>query len=466
MIRRHLFALRLLLLAADLVIAVVIFRVLGQLRFGDAAWTTLWQALHVNGVEGAVFYAVGWISILWFLGLYQFRVRWTVSGEFNDMLAASFIMAFSVMSFLYLANLAVSRLFILALLVCQPLVTVASRLAMRRGFEWARRRGRNRSFMVIVGVGQEAQDFADAVERHAELGIAVVGHLRAPGEDDEVTRPILGEGDELGRVLHQTVVDEVAVCVAPRAGDWAQPLIRLAADEGKRVRVPTRAEPRALDLAVEELDGLLVRSYVNGPTRMLSLAAKRTIDLAGAVVGLVALSPVFAVTALAILVREGRPVLYEQTRVGLHGRPFQLHKFRSMVRDADERFAEVAHLNERYAIAYKAAADTRITPLGRVLRSTSIDELPQLWNVLRGEMSLVGPRPPLPREVREYDIWHRRRLSMKPGITGLWQVEARGEADFDNCVQRDLQYIDGWSLGLDLRILAKTVPAVVARTGK
>ena len=162
---------------------------------------------------------------------------------------------------------------------------------------------------------------------------------------------------------------------------------------------------------------------------------------------------------------QGRPIYYNHTRIGLHGRPFTMHKFRTMVRDADAQFDEVQHLNEREQVTFKSADDPRITPFGRFLRATSIDELPQLWNVLRGEMSLVGPRPPLEREIIQYDVWHRRRLSMKPGITGLWQVEARTEPAFDSWVERDLAYIDRWSLALDLKILLQTVPAVLRRTG-
>ena len=167
-----------------------------------------------------------------------------------------------------------------------------------------------------------------------------------------------------------------------------------------------------------------------------------------------------------IRLREGSPILFRQTRVGFHGRPFTIYKFRTMIPDAEEQLDAVRHLNERDRVAFKATNDPRITPLGRWLRKTSIDELPQLWNVLTGSMSLVGPRPPLPAEVIEYDIWHRRRLSMKPGITGLWQVEARHEPDFDRWVERDLIYIDGWSIWLDIKILAKTLPAVVAHGGR
>jgi lipopolysaccharide/colanic/teichoic acid biosynthesis glycosyltransferase len=175
---------------------------------------------------------------------------------------------------------------------------------------------------------------------------------------------------------------------------------------------------------------------------------------------------VLLVTAILVRVRDGSPVIFRQTRVGLHGRPFTILKFRTMAPDAEDRLHEVAHLNELEGAAFKASNDPRMSPLGRRLRKLSIDELPQLWNVLRGEMSLVGPRPPLPSEVVEYDIWHRRRLSMKPGITGLWQVESRHERNFDRWVELDLSYIDRWTLWLDFRILLRTMPSVMMTRGR
>ncbi len=152
---------------------------------------------------------------------------------------------------------------------------------------------------------------------------------------------------------------------------------------------------------------------------------------------------------------------FRQARVGLHGRPFQIIKFRSMVVDAEARVAELAEANEINGHAFKVTDDPRVTPIGRRLRRWSLDELPQLWNVLRGDMSLVGPRPPLVSEVSGYDLWHRRRLSMKPGITGLWQVRARREPEFDRWVADDLEYIDRWSLWLDLQIMFRTIPAAL-----
>jgi exopolysaccharide biosynthesis polyprenyl glycosylphosphotransferase len=241
----------------------------------------------------------------------------------------------------------------------------------------------------------------------------------------------------------------------------------VASGEGKTVRIAVDPIEEILPSAVqEEFDGIIVRSLVNDGQREAALILKRLIDVVGAAVGLVLLSPLLLGAAIALRLRDGSPVLFRQERVGLHGRPFTMLKFRTMVVDAEDRLAEVSHMNERNGAAFKATNDPRITPVGRFLRRTSIDELPQLWNVLAGSMSLVGPRPPLPDEVAEYDVWHRRRLSMKPGITGLWQVEARHEPDFDRWVEHDLIYIDGWSIWLDLKILARTLPALLAHGGR
>ena len=177
--------------------------------------------------------------------------------------------------------------------------------------------------------------------------------------------------------------------------------------------------------------------------------------------GLALLAPFFVVIAWAIRRGDGGPVLFRQTRVGLHGRPFQVIKFRSMEMGAEARVAELAQANEINGHAFKITDDPRVTPIGRRLRRWSLDELPQLWNVLRGDMSLVGPRPPLVSEVSGYDLWHRRRLSMKPGITGLWQVRSRREPEFDRWVEDDLEYIDRWSLWLDFQILFRTIPAAL-----
>jgi exopolysaccharide biosynthesis polyprenyl glycosylphosphotransferase len=195
-------------------------------------------------------------------------------------------------------------------------------------------------------------------------------------------------------------------------------------------------------------------------------AAKRTLDIVGSVIGLVLLAPIFMIVALLVRLTSRGPALFVQERCGLGGRVFKFYKFRTMVADAEARKAELAHLNEMSGPVFKIARDPRITPVGAFLRKSSLDELPQLWNVLKGDMSLVGPRPPLPDEVRQYNACQAQRLSVIPGITGLWQVSGRSSLpSFDNWLALDLEYANRQSLKLDLQILLKTVAVVVLAKG-
>ena len=202
--------------------------------------------------------------------------------------------------------------------------------------------------------------------------------------------------------------------------------------------------------------------------RRVELAVKRLMDIVGAAAALVLLAPVLGLVALGIMVAQGRPVLFRQPRAGLGGRPFLIAKFRTMRVGADDERDALRDRNEvtGTAAAFKLTDDPRITRIGRFLRRSSLDELPQLWNVLRGEMSLVGPRPHPFDDVTRYEPWHLRRLSMKPGITGLWQVSARSDADFDRWVALDLEYIDNWSILLDLKVALKTIPALLRAEGR
>jgi exopolysaccharide biosynthesis polyprenyl glycosylphosphotransferase len=193
--------------------------------------------------------------------------------------------------------------------------------------------------------------------------------------------------------------------------------------------------------------------------------AKRAFDIVAATLLLILLSPLLALLALIIRLDSKGPVIFRQTRCGKDGKLFIFYKFRGMVADAEARQAEFDHLNEAQGPIFKMKHDPRVTRVGRVLRRTSLDELPQLWNVLRGEMSLVGPRPPLPKEVERYEAWHQARLRAVPGITGLWQVSGRSHLGFDEMTRLDIEYLNVWSLALDLRILVRTVVAVVFAHG-
>ena len=223
---------------------------------------------------------------------------------------------------------------------------------------------------------------------------------------------------------------------------------------------------RVARLELEELEGVPFLTFTTTPSNETQLALKRALDVAVSLLVLALAGPAIGIAALAIRSTSPGSVLFKQKRIGLNGRMFTLYKFRTMIEDAHARREEVAHLNEMNGPAFKAKDDPRVTPVGRFLRRFSLDEIPQLWNVLKGDMSLVGPRPPIPEEVASYHRWHRRRLSMKPGLTCLWQISGRNDIqDFDRWMKLDLQYIDNWSPTLDLKILLRTIPAVLSGKG-
>jgi len=254
----------------------------------------------------------------------------------------------------------------------------------------------------------------------------------------------------------------VAICLPFSMEHLIEQAAHLCQQGGKVVRIPAAPVDRVLSLGrVENLDGVGVSSLANGPDRAIGLLTKRLLDVVGSAIAMILLAPVIVLVGLLVRVDSAGPILFRQERVGLHGRTFIVVKFRSMCCDAEDKLEGLKSRNEIQGHAFKLDNDPRVTRVGRLLRKTSLDELPQLWNVLRGEMSLVGPRPPLPSEVANYDVWHRRRLSMKPGMTGLWQIGARRSPEFDRWVEKDLEYIDTWSLWLDIKIVLKTVPAML-----
>ncbi len=455
------------LMLADGLSAIAVFLLLWNLRFDVLGGS--WAVTSLRPVQLAVAYALLWVGSLWLLGLYRLRVHWGLRGEIVDVLRATVVALAVALSILFLFDLTeVSRVFLGMLLLAQPAVTITIRVVLRRVLERMRSRGQIRRQMLIVGAGPEAEAFANGVERQPELGLQIIGHLRGDREQAiTVSRTVVGTIEDIEIVLHSRVVDEVAICLSP--GDWSyvEPVTRICEEEGKLVRVSIAALGGVLTGGhFEEVGGLPIVTYLYGPDRFLSMLAKRVFDILASAVLLVLLSPLLLAIAAYLRITDGPPVLFRQHRVGLHGRPFICLKFRTMVPEAEELFPEIEHLSEVRGAAFKMTDDPRVTKVGRFLRRSSLDELPQLWNVLRGEMSIVGPRPAPPREVDQYSIWHRRRLSMRPGLTGLWQVTARSESDFDRRVELDLDYIDRWSLWMDFKILVRTIPAIVGQDGR
>ena len=463
MLRRHASGFRALLMLADAGLAFALLVVLSVLRFGEN-WLGIWRPLLEQPALVAVGYSLAWVAILWLQGLYRPRSRWTIRSEALAIGRATVVLALITGTVLFAFRLPdVSRLYLLLLFPSQWLVTLATRVALRLVFERLRARGYNQRFVLVVGTQERARKFAAKLEDHRELGLRVVGFL---GDEPPTDLPskwrYLGSVDRIEDFLHQTVIDEVALCLPFTEWDRMNAIAHLCEEEGKIVRVPVDMLDRAFAAGqFEDLDGTPVYSLVSGPDRTVALVVKRAFDIVVAGLAMIVGSPLLLGIAVWIRLRDGSPVLFRQTRIGLHGRTFEMLKFRTMAVDAEMRLEELIQHSEVEGAAFKMTDDPRVTRSGRLLRRSSLDELPQLWNVIRGSMSLVGPRPALPREVDTYDLWHRRRLSMKPGLTGLWQVSARRSSDFNAWAELDLSYIDRWSLWLDIKILARTLPAAI-----
>ncbi len=468
MIRRHLTLLRAALMFADAITASALFLILVEIRFRGADPDIEW----LKGIRDTPWLALGygglWVVSMWVVGLYRLRTWLTLRSEIADVLRAAVLVAALWLGVMLLLNLPPSRLLLVSLFVTQPIVSVVTRVGLRGFLAWIRSRGYNSRQVLIIGAGPAAQSYAEQIAQHPALGLTVMGHLSGPRDDQiAVSGPVLGGIDELENVLHTRVVDEVAVCLSPQDWIYVEPATQLCEEEGRIVRVVIGPLGGVLSGGRHEvLGGQTVVTFLYGPDRVLGLAVKRSLDVVGALLLLVLVSPVLLATAMLIRIFDGAPILFRHQRVGLQGRPFVCLKFRTMVRDAELQQDEIERLNQMRGAAFKIADDPRVTRLGRFLRRYSIDELPQLFNVLRGDMSIVGPRPAPLREVEQYDLWHRRRLSMRPGLTGLWQVQARGDLDFDRRAALDIAYIDRWSLWLDVMIILRTVPALVSQPGR
>jgi exopolysaccharide biosynthesis polyprenyl glycosylphosphotransferase len=362
----------------------------------------------------------------------------------------------------------VSRWFLVLFGVFDFLFLTGEKIALRLTSRWVRARGFNFRTALLVGTGPKAAQLAEFLEGHPHWGFRVVGYLDDNGGDSLLQHrwPCLGRITDMGTLLTHEVIDEVIFVIEKGKLPEYEEALLVAERHGVRAHVSLDIFPHVFARPVlEELDGIPLLSFTTTPSNPGQLVAKRLIDLTLALVLFLVTLPIQALAALAILLTSGSPILFRQVRCGLNGRHFTLPKFRTMEPGSEERLSQVSHLNEMTGPVFKVRLDPRLTHVGRILRRLSIDELPQLWNVIVGDMSLVGPRPPLPEEVSRYEPWQRRRLSMKPGLTCLWQVSGRSELDFDRWMALDLKYIDTWSPLLDLKILLKTVPAVLSGRG-
>jgi exopolysaccharide biosynthesis polyprenyl glycosylphosphotransferase len=376
-----------------------------------------------------------------------------------------------VILFQYLLRLDLSRFFVALFAFWTWLLLCVLRLNASRVMGMFRRGFGMPHYVLIVGLGEPAMRVGGELEDAASYGIRLKGFIADSPQDAPPKGVTLAETypvyslRELPGLLRSDVIDEIIFAVDSRRLSELEEIMLLCDEEGVRTRVSVGFFPHVnSQVYLDRLGGLPLLTFSATPHDEIRLLIKRSTDLLLASAALVLLLPLMAVIALIIRLTSPGPAIFRQVRCGLNGRQFTFYKFRSMCRDAEAMRESLEHLNER-ELVFKMRNDPRLTGLGRWLRKFSIDEWPQLWNVLKGDMSLVGPRPALPSEVDRYQRWQRRRLRMRPGLTCLWAVSGRDTVDFESWMRLDMQYIDTWSLALDWKIILRTIPHVLIGRG-
>jgi exopolysaccharide biosynthesis polyprenyl glycosylphosphotransferase len=428
-----------------------------------------------NYIPVAILSAFFLLLCLFLFGAFRFPLGVALHKTFIIFAKASFIGFLLTVASVYLLKLIyVSRTFVAIYFLTILLLGTGLRHVVSLRFRKSVREGIHHRNLVLIGSGTQAHEFVDSVAANPEVGFSIRGFF-LPGDEespaakeDLLKKSIacLGNIHDIPRFLEREVIDAVVIAEEPGKVKNLEELFLVCEELGVELIMSLRIFPHInTPIYFERLSDLPLLHFATTPKAGLALFSKRLFDIIGSLCGLILLSPLMLFVAFLIKATSAGSVFFVQERMGLRGRRFKLYKFRTMVRDAEKKLEELRHLSEVDGPVFKMRKDPRLTLIGSVLRKSSIDELPQLWNVFKGEMSLVGPRPPIPSEVEQYDRWQRRRLSMRPGLTCLWQVCGRSELDFDTWMKLDLKYIENWSLALDLIILLKTIPAVLSTRG-
>jgi len=409
-----------------------------------------------------------WPLVVYALGLYGRQGR-TLNSETSVILSAVAIAGLLLIAFIFTARqVFISRPVIVAFLLLDFVLVVGLRRMLRAllmGGGAPRR-------ILVAGGATEVQSAAELVNAHRDWGLEVAGLVtdgRWQGDGRSEFR-VLGSYPDLFRLVQEEHAAEVLI--APASGQLGDlhdiaGIIAMLEEQGTVVRLAMNFLPRSIaQLSFDQLgEEFPLLTFSTTPGNEVRLAVRRLADVVIAAALLVLLSPLMFAIAVGVKLASPGPVLFRQVRCGLHGRRFTFLKFRTMRIDAERLKPLLEPFNEMDGPAFKMTNDPRVFPFGGFLRRTSLDELPQLWNILRGDMSFVGPRPSVVEEVNQYEPWQRRRLSMKPGLTCLWQISGRNELTFDEWMRLDLEYIDNWSLWLDVKIAFKTIPAVLLGRG-
>ena len=474
-VRRRLFLIT--LKAFDLMImaAVFLLAAVPVWRGGEEISFAEFLSLRIKVENFVLFFALLGIWHILFVSLGVYQSQRTASQQeeltcvFRATSGATICLGLSALLFRIRM---VTPIYLLVFWFLTTCVVLASRWGLRLFLENLRRRGRNIRQILIVGTNPRAVDFARRVESKPESGYRVMGFADELWSGLEEFRQgpyrLVCDLQRLAPFLRQAVVDDVVIGLPIRSYyEQSSAIAALCEIHGIVVQfLPGLFNLKMARPHAEEFAGDTLISLSTGQMDGWPVVLKRILDVTLSLLLLFFLAPLLLVVAALVKLTSPGPAFFQQDRLGLNKRRFRICKFRTMVADAERRQVALEHLNEQQGPVFKIRADPRITPLGRVLRKTSIDELPQLFNVLKGEMSLVGPRPLPFRDYEGFDQdWHRRRFSVRPGITCLWQISGRNSIGFDKWMELDMRYIDEWSLWLDFRILASTIPAVLKGTG-
>lgn len=411
-----------------------------------------------------------WLALAAVLGLYrQLERAMSPVVLLRDLLQLHVFGLLGLALLIYLTQIPMNRSVVALFVLLTFALTFSNRLLLQSWLRREHRLGYGQQRVLLVADSRQTVEFVSQRFEKLPFPPRIVGCLVARGTVRDAADwgvAALGRPEDISRVLHDDAVDLVLLSCGRDVAVDVDALLAACEEVGVLLRCHVRADTSGTRaVRVIEEAGIPSIAFETRIRSTDALIAKRVLDLTVSLTGLIVLLPVILLVTTAILSTMGRPVLLRQLRSGYNGRTFTMYKFRTMVRDAEQRRAEVAALNEVDGPAFKSRLDPRITPVGHVLRRTSLDELPQLLNVLLGRMSLVGPRPLMVGEQQRISGPQRRRLSMKPGMTGLWQVSGRSNLSFDEWMKLDLQYVDNWSLGLDLKLLLRTMPAVLTGRG-
>ncbi len=412
---------------------------------------------------------VGLIAIFTMRGLYRVRLTGTWFRQVWIIISSSTVgLAFLVTYFFVFQPPSSSRLIVPFVWITTIIVLCAGRLVVSVTMGLLYRLGLGETRLLVVGSGRLGKMTMQHIAANPNLGYSIIGFLHDMSEEpnDFGRFKMLGTLDDIGLVIRSMQVDEVIIALPSYLHEYAIRSVKMCERLGASFKlIPDLYEMNLSRIDMEAMEGIPLIGIKQVSLNTVQRAVTRVFDILVASFVLLLGLPVWICIAAAIRINSCGPIIYGQKRVGLNGKEFDFYKFRSMYQDADKVLSALIAKNEAQGPLFKMKDDPRRTPVGRFLRRTSLDEFPQLINVLKGEMSLVGPRPPLPREVAHYEEWQKGRLAIKPGLTGLWQVRGRSDLTFDEGVLMDLYYIENWSLRLYFQVLLRTIPAVLLRRG-